>query len=110
MKLLLAGILVFVISMVHGQQNNSISAIDDVEIISDNKEEAFFDYKNNWQVLRKKAIEKGYIHSYQVLETPFSKEAPFHLLLITTYANEEQYVKREDHFAALIMEKGPQNY
>jgi hypothetical protein len=69
-------------------------------------EEATFYYENNWRILRNMAVEKEYIHSYQVLETPTSDDAPFQLMLITTYLNEEQYTLREDHFSELIKEKG----
>ena len=52
------------------------------------------------------ALENSYIHSFQILETPFTEEQPFELMLITTYANKEQYDLREDHFRVLIKVKG----
>ena len=90
----------------YGQQNAKISTIDFVQIVNGNMEEATFYYENNWRILRNMAVEKEYIHSYQVLETPTSDDAPFQLMLITTYLNEEQYTLREDHFSELIKEKG----
>ncbi|GAA3606558.1 hypothetical protein Q4Q39_11090 [Flavivirga amylovorans] len=93
-------------SISYGQQGDKISTIDFVQILNDNKEEAAFYYQNNWKVLRKMAIKKKYIHSFQILETPANEDAPFHLMLITTYLNEEQYKLREDHFSELIKEKG----
>ena len=90
----------------YAQQNDKISTIDFVQILNNNEGEAMFYYQNNWQVLRDMALEKNYIHSYQVLETPFSEGEPFQLMLITTYTNKEQYDLRENHFRELIEEKG----
>ncbi len=99
-------LLTFVSLFGYAQQDSSISTIDFVEILDNNTKEAHFYYQNNWKVLREMALEKGYIHSFQVLQTPFSEEAPFHMMLITTYANQEQYDTREDHFRELIKEYG----
>lgn len=90
----------------YGQSNDKISTIDFVQILNDNTKEAVYYYQNNWEILRKMAIKKEYIHSYQVLEVPISEEQPFQLMLITTYSNEAQYKLREDHFAKLIKERG----
>ena len=97
------------ISNAIAQQNEMISTIDFVEILNSNKAEAQHYYQNNWQELRKMAVNEGYIDSYQLLETPYSEEAPFHMILITTYLNKEQYDKREDHFRELIEKKGELN-
>lgn len=88
------------------QHDDRITTVDFVQILDDNKAEAEFYYQNNWKVLRQMALKKGYIHSYQLLETPVSEEAPFHYMLITTYADKAQYDLREDHFGELIKEKG----
>lgn len=90
----------------YGQQDAKLSTIDFVQILNDNKEEATYYYQNNWKVLRDMAIEKEYILSYQLLETPSTESEPFHLMLITTYANKVQYDLRETHFRELIKEKG----
>jgi len=88
------------------QHDNRISTIDFVQILNDNKAETMHYYQNNWKVLRMMAIEKGYIHSFQLLEVPYEPSEPFHLMLITTYADESQYKLREDHFTELIKERG----
>lgn len=90
----------------YGQQDDRISTIDYVQILNGNKAEAVYYYQNNWRALRKMALENDYIDSYQILETPFTEEEPFQLMLITTYANKEQYDLREDHFGELIKEIG----
>lgn len=88
------------------QKTDQLSTIDFVEVLNDHHEETHFYYQQNWKVLREMAVERGYIASFQVLETEPSKEAPFHLMLITTYANRKQYEQREVHFQELIEEKG----
>ncbi len=102
-------ILVFILStstLHYGQKNEAISTIDFVQILNKNESEAVYYFQNNWKLLRETAIKKGYIHSFQVLETPYTEEAPFHMMLITTYENKEQYDLREAHFGELIKEMG----
>lgn len=86
--------------------NNRISTIDFVEILNDNIDEALYYYNNNWKELRNKAIDKDYILSYQLLQTPLTDNNKIQLLLITTYATKEQYDKREEHFQELIKNSG----
>ena len=106
MKYLLITLIFISSTLCHGQKDDRITTIDFVQIINDNKAEALYYFENNWKVLRKSAIEKGYIHSYQMMETEYSENAPFHLMFITTYVNEEQYKLREENFGELIAEKG----
>ncbi len=105
-KVLLFIILLSFCSFIQGQQNDKISTIEFVQIVNSNKEEAIFYFQNNWGILRKMAVERNYIHSYELLETPVSEKGPFQLMLMTTYLNEKQYKLREEHFEALINEKG----
>lgn len=89
-------------SWIHAQQNDRISTLDFVEILNGNIKETHYYYENNWKKLREAALEKGYIYSFEILETVATDDAPFHLLLITTYANKKDYEKREDRFGELI--------
>ena len=106
MRTLLLLIVLSVNSPGYGQQNDRISTIDFVQVLNENKAEAVYYYQHNWKVLRNMALENGYIHSFQILETPFTEEQPFELMLITTYSNKKQYDLREDHFRTLIQEIG----
>ena len=106
MRFILALFILSFTSLSYGQLDQRISTMDFVQVLNNNKKEVTYYYQNNWKVLRDMAIKKGYIESYQVLETPFSEEQPFEIILITTYANKEQYDQREDHFQELIKEKG----
>lgn len=83
-------------------QTEKISMIDYVQVLNNNKAEALFYYQNNWEQLRIKAIEKGYIDSYQLLETQPTKEAPYSFMLITTYKSKLQYHASEANFNMLI--------
>lgn len=96
-------------SLCYGQIDDRITTIDFVEILNNNKEEAVYYFKNNWKILRDIAVERNYIESYEILETPWSEDEPFHIMLITTYADRDQYELREDHFGELIKEKGEVN-
>ena len=93
-------------SFAYGQQTKEISTIDFVQIVDGNEDEAIFYYQNNWKILREMAVKKKYIKSFQILKTEASEETPFHLILITTYANKKKYAKREENFAKVIKEKG----
>jgi len=106
MKSLIFLILLSCCTLSFGQQNDKISTIDFVQIVDNNKAEALYYFQNNWQVLRNMAIEAGYIHSYQFLETPVNEGEPFEFMLITTYLNHEQYKLREEHFLELINKSG----
>ncbi len=79
-----------------------ISTIDFVQILNKNNKEAYFYYENNWKVLRERAIRQNYIVSYELLKVDSTPDGPFNLILVTTYANQQQYDKREEHFDFLI--------
>lgn len=93
-------------SLNFAQVDDRLTTIEFVEVVNNNKAEALFYFQNNWKVLRDKAIKKNYIHSYQLLETPASDDAPFQIMLVTTYQNKAQYDQREEHFQELIKESG----
>lgn len=98
--------LLLLLSILAIAQDQKISTIDFVQVLNDNKEEAIFYYENNWLGLRKMAIERGYIDSYEILETESTEEAPFHLILKTTYPNQNAFDQAEQRFQELIKEKG----
>lgn len=89
------------------QHDTPVSTIDFVQILNDNRAEALFYYENNWKALRDTALQKKFIHSYQVLESPYSEVGPFDLMLITNYASQRDYELAEARFEALIEEQGP---
>ncbi|PTX44616.1 hypothetical protein C8P64_0598 [Christiangramia gaetbulicola] len=103
--------LVLVLSMSFASSSNAqndlkISTMDFVEVLNNNHEEALYFYKNNWKKLREIAQEKDYIDSFKLLETEADEQYPFSFILITTYANKEQYENREEHFSEVMKIKG----
>ena len=102
--------IVILILMVSGlncfAQDHKISTIDFVQILDGNKQEAMFYYENNWKQLRTGAKEKGYIDSFSFIVSEPSLEQAFEIMLITTYATEQQYELREEHFQELIKAAG----
>ncbi|MFD2824554.1 hypothetical protein ACFS5M_12805 [Lacinutrix iliipiscaria] len=109
MKIKLLVLIFLISSPFFAQENAKISSIDFVQIQGENFDEAMHYYQNNWETLRIKALENNYIESYQLLKSNYSEEAPFHLILITTYKNASQFEKREDHFQKLIDNLGELN-
>ncbi len=89
-----------------GQEERKISTLDFVQVLNNNKAEALYYYQNNWLELRKKAVEKGYIASFDFLETEPTPENPINFILITTYLEKDDFEKREENFAELIKERG----
>ena len=85
-------------SLLGRKKTEKIATLDFVQILDGNKAEALFYYENNWKALREKALKQGKIDSYQILEVDETADAPFHLVLITTYANSKQYYSKEDSF------------
>jgi hypothetical protein len=106
MKKLILALLVIVSANAYSQKNTKISTIDFVQVLNNNKKEVIYYYQNNWEALRKIAVKKGYIDSYQFLKTTPTKEAPFSYMLITTYKDKVQFAQREPHFQELIKAKG----
>jgi len=99
------GIILFILcfsTISLGQDNNKISTMDFVGILNNNTEEAIYYYQNNWEELRKVALEKEYIDSYNIFFTEDDDINSFHLILLTTYKNIEQYDLREKNFDELI--------
>ena len=106
MKYLFICLCLFISTLTFAQSDDSLAFMNFVEILNDNKEEAIYYYENNWKVLRDQAIERGFISSYQLLEVPYSEEAPFHIILVTSFATQEQYDAVEENFEILISERG----
>ena len=86
--------------------NERISTVDFVEILNEHIEETLYYYQNNWKVLRQQAQAKNYILSFQLLQTPVTEDNAIQLILMTTYADKEQYDRREENFEELIDAQG----
>ena len=109
LSLVISFMLLCAIPSMNAQNSEQISSMDFVQIQNNNTAEAMHYYEHNWKVLRKQALEKNYIASYQLLQSEYSEATPFHLILITTYKDKAQFDKREDHFRELIEALGDLN-
>ena len=95
-----------------GEQPSGFGTIDIVEfvkVVNGNRDEARYYYENNWRVYREAAVKRGIIDSFEYIETA-TKDAAFDIILITRYANEEQFKNSEKAFEPLLKElrpKGP---
>ena len=81
--------------------------IDYVKIKDGRRDEALYFYENNWKLYRDEAIKRGVIHSYQMLESIPSTTAPFDIILITWYKNEDQHKNSEKNFEPILKELRP---
>lgn len=107
MKSLLTSIVFFfVINTFYAQTNAKQSSIDFVNVLNNNHAETLYYYQNNWKALREAALKKGYIEGYELLEIEPNETTPYRFILITTYANQNQYDNREAHFEELIQLSG----
>ena len=105
-KLVIFFIVLCSFSICNGQENEKVSIIRFIQIVNDNYEEAIYYYQNNWKVYGEISLERGLMESFQILETPYSDEEPFHIIHIMTFKNKEIYDNREGPFYALVKELG----
>ncbi len=106
MKFKVLAFLFFGSMVLQGQEKAQISTIEFVEILNGNRAEALYYFKNNWKVLREKALAQNQISGFHLMENERSTEVPFDLILMTSYATNQQYLDREEAFQVLISESG----
>ena len=108
MKIILLSIaaIIFISPTAFAQDEEIITVFETVRIKNDKRAEALFYYENNWKTFRDTALEKGYIHSYELIETGTDEKAAFDLVLITRYAGKKQFEKSEENFRKLIEASG----
>lgn len=83
-----------------------IVTVDFVKVLSGNLDEAVYYYENNWKLHRVEAKKRGFISSWKLLVRT-SEDGNTDILLVTGYASEEQYAKREENFADVMGETRP---
>ena len=76
--------------------------MDFVKIKEGKRDETMFFYEKNWKLYREEALKRGIIHSYELLESVPVATAPFDLILITRYKNDEQHKSSEKNFEPIL--------
>jgi hypothetical protein len=97
---------IFCLSISAFSQTEVITVFEAVKIKIEKRAEALFYYQNNWKKLREKAVEKGFIHSFELIETKTDEKAEFDIVLITRYINQARFDKSEENFQELIKQRG----
>lgn len=83
--------------------------VEFVKVVNGNRDEARYYYENNWRVYREAAVKRGIIESFDYVEIT-NKDSEFDIILITRYANEDQFKNSEKAFEPILKElrpKGP---
>ena len=81
--------------------------MDFVKIRDGKRVEALYYYENNWKMYRDVAVERGLLHSYQLISAAPDSLNNFDLILITTYKDSAQYLKSEENFQPILKELRP---
>lgn len=81
--------------------------MDFVKIKDGKRDETIYFYENNWKLYRDEAKKRGFIDSYELIETKSEKHADFDLILITRYNGEEQMKNSEKNFEPILKELRP---
>lgn len=105
-KLLFLNLFILGLSLIIFSQTQIITVFEAVKIKNDKRAETLFYYENNWKKLRVSALEKGYIHSFELIEAKADEKADFDVVLITRYKNQKQFDKSEERFQELIKQRG----
>lgn len=83
------------------------SVLDFVKIKDGKRDEAMYFYENNWKVYREDALNRGVIHSYELIEASSKDRADFDLILVTRYAGKEKLDNSEKNFEPILKQLRP---
>ena len=79
----------------------TVTTVDLVRVIDGRIDETLYYYQNNWADHREKAKAQGVISGYRLLIDRESGDSAV-LMLVTEYADRNQYAAREANFATII--------
>lgn len=105
-KYLMKSLLLFWLLVALPAKSQTINLIEGIKIKNGHHDEALFYYNNNWRALRHKALELGYIQSFELIESSLEAPLDFDILLITEYANQSDQEQAEARFEAIIAQSG----
>ena len=87
--------------------DETIVVMDFIKITNGRRDEAIYYYENNWKIYREIALKKIFIQSFEMVEIAPNEKNQFDLVLITRYANEEQFKNSEKNFEPILKETRP---
>lgn len=105
-RLTVAAFLVCFLSLSAFSQSEVVTVVSIIKVKNEKRAEASFYYENNWKVLRKQALAKGIIHSYEFVEAKANEKADFDFVTITRFEDQAQFEKAEENFGKLIEMRG----
>jgi len=89
------------------QTSSSVILMDIVEVPVSKRAEAIYYFENNWELFRERALQKGLITSYRMLEVNLKDADYLELILTTEFSDETQYEKVEENFEPIMKEARP---
>lgn len=101
-KLLMKGIFLTLLMCAFAAECQTINLIEGIKIKNDNRAEALYYYHHNWRALRNTALKLGYLHSFELVEVDSEEASEFDILLVTKYANQNDYDQAESRFEDII--------
>ena len=88
-------------------QDQPVAILDFVKVQNKNYKEALFYYENNWKIYRQKALQLGYIESFQVIQVKPDSTADFDLILMTVYKDSNALRMSEERFDPILKDLRP---
>ena len=85
------------------RDNDGVTVVDGIEVLSGFREEAIYYYTNNWLAFREAALEKNYIDSYELIIDD-SDSGDVDIILITRFDSARQYQEVEARYTELMSE------
>lgn len=82
----------------------AITTVNVIDVMPGRTREARQYYRSGWEAARKVALERGAIAGYSLLVSQSGESAEPEIVLITTYANSDQFERAEDEFQAIFAE------
>ncbi len=86
-------------------QCHTITTVNTIDIHPGMEAQSRAYYRQGWRAARQIALERGLIAGYEMLITSQKSDQP-EVVLITRYANDQQYAAREENFIAIFEEIG----
>jgi thiol-disulfide isomerase/thioredoxin len=87
---------------------DKVAVTEFVKVLGGKNEEAAFFYRNNWMEVRKEAVKRGMIDSFELQFAKPSEAGEYDIALVTRYKDDAQYADAEKNFSLLFQELRPE--